>query len=201
MAAGIGASWSRPPSRRRRQSRQDSRRRRAPMLRSVWGRRQRLMLISERSMFQNPDHGRQFQRRPRARIEPGPGPARTSTRRPRGRRGVEDIDDLRNEGDAGKRWISVPSRPSGGRRRPSAHRDRGCRRRPRRNRMWRAMSAPRLQRVSISSRAISPPLPMLTIERNRSASPAFMPVWPRTKRRTWQAADELEVPLYGDIVG
>lgn len=49
-------------------------------------------------------------------------------------------------------------------------------------RSWRAMSAPRVQRVWISSSAICGPLRMmLTMPRNRSDSPAFSPVWLKTK--------------------
>jgi hypothetical protein len=50
-------------------------------------------------------------------------------------------------------------------------------------RSWRAMSAPRWQRVWISSCAYCGPLRrMSTMPRSRSEKPTVMPVWVKTKR-------------------
>ena len=92
--------------------------------------------------------------------------------------------------------LPFPSQCSSRSRMPSATRSE--------KRICRAMSAPRWQRVSISSRAMRPPFcTMFSIAWKRSASPAFNPGMREDEAQHLgkAVADALEVPFEVEIVG
>ena len=208
MAAGVGALGVDRPGRRPPRCRRDSPRRRveriapAPVSKTAC-----VQIVGSQRRPERRARPHPFEGCDQPRVEPGSGAVADLA--PRGLDAVRPCGTRRRPAPAARCGHRPGSRRPQARpacrRRPSARRGSGCRAATvSEKRICRAMSAPRWQRVSISSRAISPPFwKMLRMARKRSDKPGLHArVRQHEAQRLRQAAvDGLEVALEGEIVG